>query len=217
VHFLDVWLTLPPLALARLAAPVALLVIAIFMPGRIVARLTAIGVAVALPFLPELGAPPAVTAGWMMLWLGVGWQAGLPPAGSPRSGARLHGLESGTIGVLLGPALLVLMVAAVARLDVDAETARRASYGVLLVCLGLVHLMLRRHIVRAATAFASMGLGLQALHGAARAPAAAGYGPGAGAPLLACALAVALAVRIGRMRDLVPGSPWVNDAHDLHD
>ncbi len=215
MHFLDAWVSLPPLALLRLAAPVAFMVLAIFMPGRAAARLTALGVAATLPFLRELGAAPAVTAGWVLLWLAIAWQAGIrSPA---RSSARLHGLESGTIGLLLGPALLVLLVAAVARLDVDPDTARRASYGMLLVCLGLVHLMLRRHAVRAATAFASMGLGLQVLDGAARDAAAGGGLPAPGLPLLACAVSVALAVRIGRVRDLVPGSPWVNDAHDLHD
>lgn len=217
MHFLDAWLTLAPLDLARLAAPVAFLVLAVFMPGRVAARLSALGVAAALPFLRELGAPSAVVAGWVLLWLGIAWQAGLPPAGSRRSGARLHGLESGTIGLLLGPALLVLIVAAVARLDVDVEAARRTSYGALLVCLGLLHLMLRRHVVRAATAFAAMGLGLQVLDGAVASTVAPGGVPATGAPLLGCALAVALAVRIGRTRDAVPGSPWVNDAHDLHD
>ena len=64
-----------------------------------------------------------------------------------------------------------------ARLDLDGELTRRASGGVLLVALGLVHLMLRRHAVRAAAAFAAMGLGLQLLDGAVRAVVVGGAAP----------------------------------------
>jgi hypothetical protein len=134
-----------------------------------------------------------------------------------RSGARLGGLESGTVGLLIGPALLALLLAGVARLDLDASLTRQCSFGMLLVSLGFLHLMLRRHAVRAATAFAAMGLGLQVLQDAVRTVATTGGAPPAGLPLAAAALAVALAARIGSGRTLTTGSAWVSDAHDLHD
>jgi len=217
VSLLDAWVGLPPLHLLRFALPAALLTLAVLLPGRFVARLAALGVAVSLPFLRELGAPGAVTAGWVLLWLAIAWQAGLPSGGTSRSGAQLGGLESGTVGLLIGPALLVLLVAAVASLDLGPELTRRASYGVLLVCLGLLHLMLRRHAVRAATAFAVIGLGLQVLDSAVRGVVMPDEAPAPGVILLAPALAVALAVRVGVARASDSGSPWVSDAHDLHD
>ncbi len=218
MHFLDAWTGLPLLDLARLAPPVVLLLTAVFVPGHATARLSALGIAVAVPFLPEV-TPLAVLRGlWVLLWLAVAWQAGRPtdlPRG-PAS-ARPGGLESGTIGLLLTPLLLVVLVGAVARLDLSADATRRASYGASLLCLGLLHLMLRRHALRSAIAFAALGLGLQVLEGAARAGQLAGDAAPAGGVLLATALAVALAVRVARGRERHAGSAWVSDAHDLHD
>lgn len=216
MHFLDAWLGLPPAHLIRSVLPAALVALAVFLPGRQSARLAAAGIAVTLPLLPQLALPGALVAGWVALWLLVAWQAGRPGQRAARTGARLGGLESGTIGLVLGLALLALAEAAVARLDLDVELTRRASGGVLLVGLGLVHLMLRRHAVRAAVAFAAMGLGLQLLDGAVRAAVVGGAAP-AGLVLLGTALAVGLALRVGHVRAAVTGSAWVGDAHDLHD
>ena len=216
MHFLDAWLGSPPLDLLRSAVPAGLLLLAVLAPGRLTARLAALGVALALPLLPELAAPGWVTAGWVALWLLVAWWAGRPASGAAGPGASLGGLESGAIGLALGLALLALVEAGVARLDLDGALTRRASCGVLLIVLGLLHLMLRRHAVRAAAAFAAMGLGLQLLDGAVRSVSLGGTAP-AGLPLLATALAVALALRVGRAREAVAGSAWVGDAHDLHD
>ena len=217
MHFLDAWAALPPLVLLTHAVPAVLLLLAVLVPGRVTARLCALGLAASLPFLPELGAPAWVTTGWVLLWLLIVWQAGRPSSRTQRSGARLGGLESGTIGLLLGAALLALLLAGVARLDLDAGLTRRTSFGVLLAGLGFLHLMLRRHTVRAATAFAAMGLGIQVLQGAVCAVVTSGGAPPAGLPLVATALAVALAVRIGGARLATTGSAWVSDAHDLHD
>jgi hypothetical protein len=217
VHFLDAWAALPPLDLPRFAVPAALLLLAVLAPGRQLARLATLGLAASLPFLRALGGPAWVTAGWVLLWLVIAWQAGRPAAGTTTHGARLGGLESGTVGLLIGPALLALLVAGVARLDLDASLTRQCSFGMLLIGLGFLHLMLRRHAVRAATAFAAMGLGLQLLQGAVRATAALPGGPLAGLPLAASALAAVLAMRIGAGRVLTAGSAWVGDAHDLHD
>ena len=138
----------------------------------------------------------------------------------------LHHLSFVALGTLVavvyfgtgpwGLALVVILEEGVARLDRGGALTRRASCGVLLIVLGLLHLMLRRHAVRAAAAFAAMGLGLQLLDGAVRSVSLGGTAP-AGLPLLATALAVALALRVGRAREAVAGSAWVGDAHDLHD
>jgi hypothetical protein len=217
VHFLDAWAALPRPDLLRFGVPAALLLVAVLVPGRVMARLATLGLAVSLPFLPGSGASAWVTAGWVLLWLAIAWGAGLPSSRAARSGARLGGLESGTVGLLLGAALLALLVAGVARLDLDAALTRRCSFGVLLVSLGFLHLMLRRHAVRAATAFAAMGLGLQWLQGAVRAVVTTGGGPPDGLPLAATTLVVVLAARVGAVRNTTAGSPWVSDAHDLHD
>jgi hypothetical protein len=55
VHFLDAWAALPPLDLLRFAVPAALLLVAVLVPGRLTARLAALGLAVSLLFLRELG------------------------------------------------------------------------------------------------------------------------------------------------------------------
>ena len=217
MHFLDVWAALPRLALLRFGVPAALLLVAVLAPGRVMARLATLGLAVASPWLRGSGASAWVTAGWVLLWLGIAWRAGLPSSRTVRSGARLGGLESGAVGLMLGAALLALLIAGVARLDLDAALTRQCSFGVLLVSLGFLHLMLRRHSVRAATGFAAMGLGLQLLQGAVRAVATTGGAPPEGLPLVATWLAVVPAARIGVTRNTTAGSAWVSDAHDLHD
>jgi hypothetical protein len=217
VHFLDAWAALPRLDLLRFGVPAALLLVAVLAPGRVMARLATLGLAVSLPFLRESGTSGWVTVGWVLLWLAIAWRAGLPSRRAGRSGAGLGGLESGTVGLLLGVALLALLIAGVARLDLDAALTRQCSFGVLLVSLGFMHLMLRRHAVRAVTAFAAMGLGLQLLQGAVRTVVTTGGAPPDGLPLVATTLAVGLAARIGAVRITTAGSAWVGDAHDLHD
>ena len=64
----------------------------------------------------------------------------------------------------LGLALLALMLAAVWRQAFDPDDARRASLGALLVGLGLLHLMMRRHVRRASLAVGALGVGLELLH-----------------------------------------------------
>jgi lipopolysaccharide export LptBFGC system permease protein LptF len=89
--------------------------------------------------------------------------------------------------------------------------------GLLLIGLGVLHLMLRRHVRRAAIAFAAMGLGLQVLDGVARSAQIAGSAPPTAAVWLATAIAVALVIKLGRARERYARGPWVSDAHDLHD
>jgi hypothetical protein len=216
VHFLDAWSSLPPLDLARLLLPVGALALATLAPGPVPARIAALIVTADLPFLRELG-PPLVIAGWVTLWLAIAWWAGPPgPAARAGSGPSHPGVEPGAVGLLVSIALLVLLVAALARHDMDADPARRAGAAVALVGVGLAHLMVRRHVRRAAVGFGALGLGLQLLDSLARA-SVLGVPSASFAILLATAAAVALAIRLGAARARVAGSEWVSDAHDLHD
>ena len=215
MHFLDSWTRLPAADLLRLLTPAALLCLAVFVPTRWIARATAAGMALLVLFLGELGPRWPVGVGWAALWGVVAWNA--RPAPRARARGTPGGTESGVVGLMLGLALLALLLAAVARLDLDAAGSRGASYGVLLLCLGLLHLMLRRDVTRAGVAFAGMGLGLQILEHAARQVQILEPERGSAAILLATALAVAAAARLGRVRLLDAGSSRVSDAHDLHD
>jgi len=219
MHFLDAWLEISPLDLARLLAPLALLTLSAFLPGLRVGQITAIGVGLSLPWLHELGAPPAVVGAWVVLWLLVGWwRPGDPEETARRPLAQTRGTaETHTVGLALGLALTLLLLAAVARQDMSSEDTRRVSLGAALISMGILHLMLRRHIRRAMTGFAAMGLGLQVLEGAAR---TAEIGPSphtSTALLLATTLSMGLALRLAIARERHAGTAWVSDAHDLHD
>lgn len=214
MHFTDTWTELQALDLVRLLAPLALLLIALFVPGRLTSRPAAFLLALAMPWLPELG-PPALVAGWSALWLFVAWRADpRDRAAAPRPAG---GAEPGLVGFGVGLALLALLIAGVARQDLAPEDGRRASWGLLVLGLGLLHLMVRRHAGRAPIGFAAMGLGLQMLHGAARGAELPEAVPGGGLVLVATAVAVALLTRIARGRERVAGSAWISDAHDLRD
>jgi hypothetical protein len=216
VDFLDAWTTLDPLALVRLLAPAVAVALSVILPGRRPARVAALGVAVALPFVPGSG-PWPVTAGWCALWLGVAWLAGrAEPRDDPAAPRAGGSIESGVVGLVLGLALAALVVAAVARADLVAAEDRFATVGVLLLGLGLVHLMLRRHARRATFSFATLGLALQGLESAARATQGP-QAPPPGAALGATVIGVALAAAVAQARSLSAGSDRVSLAHDLHD
>jgi hypothetical protein len=218
MHFLDSWTELPLHALARLMLPAAMLAASMLLPGRRIARLTAALVAIAVLFLDELGLPLALRVPWAVLWAIVAWRAGVAP--SPRPGVaawRPGGVESGAVGLLLALALLALLVAAVARQDLSPDFSRRASYGLLLMCLGLLHLMLRRDVMRATVGFASLGIGLQVLERAARSTLLPESAPNPALVLLSTAIVVGLTARLAHVRERDAGSSWVSEAHDLHD
>lgn len=218
MRFLTAWTELGTGALILILLAPALLGLAAFLPGRAIARLTAAGVALGVLALGGVGIDAALRLGWSILWGVVAWRAGRPRPAGPGQARRPGGAESGMIGLLLALALLALLVAAVARHDLDADAARRASYGLALLVLGLLHLMLRRDALRALLAFGALGLGLEVLEGAARdllLPSDARVH--SGVALLATAVAVALTDRVVRTRQHSAGTPWVSDAHDLHD
>jgi hypothetical protein len=217
VHFLDAWTRLAPAELARLILAPVSLTLAIVLPGRRPSAFACFGLAAAALLTP--GAEGVFhRLAWMLLWLLLAssiLRARPDPPADPTM--RRGGLESGAVGLLLGVALMLLLIVAVARQNLDEAPTRDSSYALFLVTLGLLHLMLRRHVSRAAVAIGAMGLGLDRLMLAAEAQQL----PGAPVPTLAVwigtALAVALVLRIGRLRLEGGGGAWVSGAHDLHD
>src|SRR5258708_6481793 len=165
MHLIDAWMRLAPLDLARLLALPLALLLAALLPGRRAARTVALLGAAASALLFELAVPWPVRAGWVALWLLIAWQVGRPDAAERRAPrpARRAALESGAIAVALGLALAGLLLAAVARQNPAEADARRASLGALLIAAGALHLMMRRHIRRAALARAAFGVGLELL------------------------------------------------------
>ena len=218
MHFLDAWSALSLFDLVRLLAPLGFLAVGTFLPGAAVARVAALGVAAGVPFLKELAEPPWVVAGWTALWLFVAWRAVGRRDPAPRPIRSPGGVvESGAVGILLGLALLALLIAGVARQDMSPEDSRRASYGCMFLGLGLLHLMLRGNLRRAAIGLAALGLGLEVLDGAARAAALPGAATGGAWVLFAASLAIALVMRVAAGRERHARSARVRDAHDLHD
>ena len=191
MHLLEAWTTLGPFHLARLLALPGAILVATLLPGRVLARGTALVCALAVGLLDELAVPWWARGAWVVLWLVIAWQAGMPErADLLPSPPRRRGFEAGAVALPLGIALLSLMLAAVWRQTFEADDARRASLGALLVGLGLLHLMMRRHVRRAALALGSLGVGLELLTASGRAADVAHEGAPAGAALLAAALAI---------------------------
>ena len=222
MHFLDAWTRLSPDEFARLMLAPACVALAILLPGRRASALACLGLAVAVLIAPDpigLGAPGFLASriAWALLWLVLAAVLGRAPGDAVRDPSSRHGgIESGAVGLLLGLALFTLLVAALARADLDERISREASYALLLIALGLLHLMLRRHVLRATLAFGALGLGLDRLVRTAGAQQL----PNDARPMavvLGTALAVALVARIARLRLGGGAGAWVSGAHDLHD
>ena len=218
MHLLEAWTSLGPLHLARLLALPGAMLVATLLPGRRLARGAALVGAAGVLFLAEMAVPWWVRGAWVVLWLAIAWQSGVPerPDLLPPP-PRRRALEAGAVALPLGLGLLALMLAAVWRQTFEADDARRASLGALLVGLGLLHLMMRRHVRRAALAVGALGVGLELLTAAARAADVAHEGAPAGSALLASALAITIVTRIANGRERYAGSIFVSDAHELQD
>lgn len=217
MHFVDAWRSLPLLELLLRVVPPAIAVVTMLLPGRIVARVASLVMALVVPWASDLG-PPGLCAAWMALWLGVAVVSGVKRDIAARGEtSRPGGMESGAVGLLLGAALLVVMIVALGREDLPAELTRRASLGMVLITAGIAHLMLRRDALRGAMAFATIGLGLQWLDRAVRSDVIESLAIPSGGVLFATAVAVALAARVALVRQRDSGSAWVSHAHDLHD
>ena len=218
MHLLEAWTSLGPFHLARLLALPAAMLVATLLPGRQLARGSALVGAAGVLLLGEMAVPWWVRGAWCVLWLAIAWQSGMPerPDLAPGPPHR-RALEAGAVALPLGLALLALMLAAVWRQAFDPDDARRASLGALLVGLGLLHLMMRRHVRRAALAVGALGVGLELLTAAARATDVAHEGAPAGSALLAAALGITIVTRIADGRERYAGSVFVSDAHELQD
>jgi hypothetical protein len=218
VHFLDAWTRLSLLDQLRLAAPAALMVAAIALPGRRLAATIALALAPATALSGAIAGPWPVAASWAGLWLIIAFtlQRFARP-GIRHPVERAGGLESTLIGLVLGAPLFALLALAIARQDLSVEATRAATSGLLYETLGLIHLMVRRHVVRSALGWAFAGFGLQVLEGAARTAVPETFAPPRLGLVLATAFVCALVVRLGLTRARVVGSAWLSDAHDLHD
>ena len=218
MHLLEAWTSLGPFHLARLLALPGAMLVATLLPGRQLARGAALVGAAGVILLVEMAVPWWVRTGWVLLWLAIAWQAGLPerPDQTPPP-PRRRAVEAGAVALPLGLALLALMLAAVWRQTFQPDDARRASLGALLVGVGLLHLMMRRHVRRAALALGALAVGLELLTASARAADVAHEGAPAGTALLAAALGLTIVRRIADGRERYAGSAFVSDAHELQD
>src|SRR6185369_16000868 len=78
MHLLEAWTTLGPFHLARLLALPSAILVATLLPGRVLARGTAMVCALAVGLLDELAVPWWARGAWVALWLLIAWQAGRP-------------------------------------------------------------------------------------------------------------------------------------------
>ena len=218
MHLLAAWTSLGTFDLLRLLGIPAAVLVAALLPGRVVARAAALAVAVAAALLAEIAAPWYVRAGWPLVWLLGAWVAGAPDATPrPARAPRRATFEAGLLALTLGLAIALLLLVAASRPALEPAGARTTSLGALLVGFGLLHLMLRRHLRRALVAFAALGLGLELLTAAARSTDALHAGAPPGGALAAALVAIAIAHRVAGSRERWAGSPFVADAHELHD
>ena len=111
MEFLDCWTELALPDLLRLLAPAVFLATAALLPGVRVVRLAAIGVALTIPLVEELGVTPRFTVAWSALWLLIAWATRGQEGAARRPLAARHGvLEASTVGLLLGVALTTLLI-----------------------------------------------------------------------------------------------------------
>jgi len=218
VHFLDAWTSLSFLDQLRLLAPAVVIGLATVLPGRRLAALLALALAISVPASGAIHGGWVLRAGWGLLWLTVAavlYRAAR--AGMRRPAERAGGFESTLAGLMLGAPFLALLVLAIARQNLPLAPTRAATLGTLYLSLGLIHLMVRRHVLRSALGWGFVGVGLQVLEGATVGSVPASLAPPPGAALLATAVTIALVLRIALARARWAGSGWLSDAHDLHD
>src|SRR5262249_20118548 len=134
--------------------------------------------------------------------------------GRPRARA---GVEVALLATLLVGTSGGTILFAVAQQPFAPGDVRDATLGVVLVAIGLLHLVLRRHLARGALAFFTVGTGLAVLGRVANGSLPVPRILGGAAILAATIVAVAVALRSARTRTEAAGSVWVGAAHDLHD
>jgi len=218
MHFLDAWTSLSLLDQLRLVTPAALMIAAILLPGRRAAIAIAFALAVAVPLSGAASGGMLRQAGWALLWVLVGLVLVRGSgSGMRRPVERAGGLESSVIGLMLGIPFFALLTLAIARQDLGLVVTRVTTVGVLYVTLGLIHLMVRRHVLRSALGWGFLGFGLQVIESATLATLPRPIAPQSGFILVATAITLALVLRLGLSRARWVGSAWLSDAHDLHD
>jgi hypothetical protein len=217
MHLVAAWTSLGTFDLLRLLG-IAAVMVAALLPGRGVTRAAALALALATALLGELAAPWFVRAGWPIVWLLVAWRAGAPD-GTRRTAlaSRRVTFETGLLALTLGLAFASLLLVAASRQALPAADARLTSLGAMVIGLGFLQLMLRRRVRRGLFAFAGLGLGLELLATAARSVDALHAGPAPGVALAATLVALGLTQRVAGSRERFAGSPFVSDAHGLHD
>jgi len=217
VHFLDAWRELSPVDLVRLLAPAALLVLATVLPGARVVRAAAIGVALFLPGLRELaGTGLQVAAGWRCGCSSRGGQPANARASSSRSRPRAA-CRDGTVSLALGALLMLLLIVAVGRQDLSPEDARRASWA---CCCSVSACSISCCAPRAARRARVRRDGARAAGAGRRGARRAGAGRSHAGQRRAggdVARGAGGACASRRRAKRHAGSPWVHDAHDLHD
>ena len=101
MHLLEAWTTLGPLHLARLLALPGAMLVATLLPGRVLARGAALVGAAAVLLLGEMTVSLWIRGAWVLAWLAIAWQAGMPDAPDlPPSPARRRGFEAGAVALL---------------------------------------------------------------------------------------------------------------------
>lgn len=217
MHFLDAWTSLSFLEQVRRLAPAAIMMLAIVLPGRRLAAFLAFALALTVPASGVIPGWP-LSAAWGLLWAGVAtvlWRGAR--TGMRRPAERSGGLESTLAGLMLGLPLFALLLLAIARQNLAPPATRETSLGALYLTVALVHLMVRRHVLRAALGWGFLGFALQTLESATTDVLPAHLAPPPAGTLLATAIALALVLRIALARARWAGSAWLSDAHDLHD
>ena len=216
MHFLDAWIGLTLGESVALGMPVLLALLALALNDVRWA-----GWMAGLVPLPLLVRPGGWNDPYAWLWSLAGvaiivrirpWPNAAP--GRPRVRA---GVEVTLLATLLVGASSAMVVFALAQQPFAPDDVRDATLGVVLTAIGLLHLVLRRHLARGALAFFTVGLGLAVLGRVANDSLPAPVVLGGATVLVATLVAVAVAMRSARTRTDAAGSVWVGAAHDLHD
>lgn len=218
MHFLDAWTSLGFVGQVRLVAPAIVIALAIVLPGRRIAGFLALALALTCPLSGVIAGGLPIAIGWGALWLAVtALMLRAARAGMRRPAESRGGFESTLAGLMLGVPLFALLAVAIARQDLPLPATRATTAGALYLSLGLIHLMVRRHVLRSALGWGMAGFGLQALLGASSIAMPAAVAPHPASALLGTAITLALVLRIALARARWAGSAWLSDAHDLHD
>src|ERR1051325_8358941 len=104
MHLLEAWTSLGPFHLARLLALPGTILVATLLPGRQLARGSALVGAAGVLLLSEMAVPWWVRGAWGVLWLAIAWQSGrparpdLPPPPRARLGTRVGPRRAGRSG-----------------------------------------------------------------------------------------------------------------------